>query len=256
MVNNCESRYKWYVLGLAALTYTCAMAMPRMCRLLRATPELDSISIVILSGIAAESNLDFAKFGANACIAKGPLKAMAENIVSVLDEVAPNSYFPVSKEVIGSDTIHQREIIKELLSSRSHFEAVLNHMSEGILEVTVDERIVYANPTASLLTAVSEEKLLACHLNEIFVEPSYAVIRGLMGRAKSDSTSILTSLAVPLKGRQIIPLVLPVLDEAGQSFILCLHHIFDCSHHVFIMSCCCPIHDLAQFSNCIHEIWS
>ena len=31
MVNNYESRYRWYVLGLAALTYTCAMAMPRMC---------------------------------------------------------------------------------------------------------------------------------------------------------------------------------------------------------------------------------
>ena len=31
MVNNYESRYRWYVLGLAALTYTCAMGMPRMC---------------------------------------------------------------------------------------------------------------------------------------------------------------------------------------------------------------------------------
>ena len=31
MVNNYESHYRWYVLGLAALTYTCAMAMPRMC---------------------------------------------------------------------------------------------------------------------------------------------------------------------------------------------------------------------------------
>ena len=31
MASNCESRYRWYVLGLGALTYTCAMAMPRMC---------------------------------------------------------------------------------------------------------------------------------------------------------------------------------------------------------------------------------
>jgi len=31
VVNNYESRYRWYVLGLAALTYTCAMGMPRMC---------------------------------------------------------------------------------------------------------------------------------------------------------------------------------------------------------------------------------
>jgi NNP family nitrate/nitrite transporter-like MFS transporter len=31
VVDNYESHYRWYVLGLAALTYTCAMAMPRMC---------------------------------------------------------------------------------------------------------------------------------------------------------------------------------------------------------------------------------
>jgi two-component system, cell cycle sensor histidine kinase and response regulator CckA len=197
----------------------------KLCRIVRAAPELNNVSIVILSGIAAESNLDFAKFGANACIAKGPLKTMAENIFSVLGEVAPNSYFPVSKEVIGIDTIHQREIIKELLSSRSHFEAVLNNMSEGILELTVDERIVYANPSASLLTNVSEEKLLACHLNEILVEPYYAVIRGLMDRAKSDPTSVMTSPAVLLKGRQIIPLVLRIHDDRGESFILMLRDV-------------------------------
>lgn len=31
MVNSNESSYRWYVLGLAALTMTCASAMPRMC---------------------------------------------------------------------------------------------------------------------------------------------------------------------------------------------------------------------------------
>jgi cyanate permease len=31
VVDSYESRYRWYVLGLGALTYTCAMAMPRMC---------------------------------------------------------------------------------------------------------------------------------------------------------------------------------------------------------------------------------
>ena len=31
MVNSYGSRYRWYVLGLAALTYTFAVAMPRMC---------------------------------------------------------------------------------------------------------------------------------------------------------------------------------------------------------------------------------
>jgi cyanate permease len=31
VVSNYGTRYRWYVLGLAALTYTCAMGMPRMC---------------------------------------------------------------------------------------------------------------------------------------------------------------------------------------------------------------------------------
>jgi cyanate permease len=31
VANNYGTRYRWYVLGLAALTYTCAAALPRMC---------------------------------------------------------------------------------------------------------------------------------------------------------------------------------------------------------------------------------
>jgi signal transduction histidine kinase len=91
--------------------------------------------------------------------------------------------------------------------------------------VTADERIVYANPSASLLTSVSEERLLASHLDEIFLDPSYAIIRGMMDRAKSDATSPMTSTAVSLRGRQIIPLVLRIHDDRGEVFILMLRDI-------------------------------
>jgi NNP family nitrate/nitrite transporter-like MFS transporter len=53
VANNYESRYKWYVLGLGALTYTCAMAMPRMCMpVLFKEISLDlNLSLVQIGGV-------------------------------------------------------------------------------------------------------------------------------------------------------------------------------------------------------------
>jgi CheY-like chemotaxis protein len=50
-------------------------------------------------------------------------------------------------------------IAKELLAVKRHFEVVLESMSEGILEVTRDTRIVYADPTALSLIGMHEEYL-------------------------------------------------------------------------------------------------
>jgi len=52
MVNSYGSRYRWYVLGLAALTYTFAMAMPRMCM------------PVLFKEISVDLNLSLVQIGA------------------------------------------------------------------------------------------------------------------------------------------------------------------------------------------------
>ncbi len=49
---------------------------------------------------------------------------------------------------MGGEDVYPRHITKELLSIKKHFEVILEKMSEGILEINSEARIVYANPSA------------------------------------------------------------------------------------------------------------
>ncbi len=86
--------------GLSALdileTYVpdvifCDMVMPRidgekLCRIVRSMPALKDVFFVIVSGVAAELEIDFRGFGADLCIAKGPFNVMSEQVLNVLAE--------------------------------------------------------------------------------------------------------------------------------------------------------------------------
>ena len=58
----------------------------KLCRFIRSRPRLKDVYIVILSAIAAEEDVDFARFGANACICKGPLNKMAKHVFLALEQ--------------------------------------------------------------------------------------------------------------------------------------------------------------------------
>jgi len=58
----------------------------KLCRIIRSMPELKDVYLIILSAIAAEGDVDFAQFGVNACIAKGPFDKMAGHVLAALDQ--------------------------------------------------------------------------------------------------------------------------------------------------------------------------
>ena len=141
----------------------------RLCRIIRKRPHLKDIYIVILSAVAAEEQVDVVDFGANACIAKGPFNKMAENVLHVIaqfdNQKSSSGSLP---EILGLEHVTAREITKELLSSRRHFEVILNGMSEGILEISPESKVVYANPSCLALMGVPEEKLLTSDFVGLF----------------------------------------------------------------------------------------
>src|SRR4030043_1345648 len=62
----------------------------KLCQIIRKIPHLKDVYLIILSAIAAEQEVDFTSFGANACIAKGPLNKMAQHILSALEQSHQN----------------------------------------------------------------------------------------------------------------------------------------------------------------------
>ncbi|MBP9020800.1 MAG: response regulator [Syntrophobacterales bacterium] len=142
----------------------------RLCRVIRSMPHMNDVFLVIISAIAAETKIPFNEWGADACIAKGPYDKMSRSIKSLLERIETDTFFPAGWRVLGPDYAHPREITAELLSLKSHLETILSSISEGIIEITPEGRVVFVNPEAVEIIGGSEEKILATDITELFKE--------------------------------------------------------------------------------------
>lgn len=161
------------------------LVMPRisgekLCWIIRKMPKVKNAYLIILSAIAAEEEVDFVEFGANACIAKAPFNEMAEHVLAALDQSDREASNGLPEKMIEPEDISQRQITKELLSSKRHSEAILDNMTEGLLELNIEGKIIYANPTAVFLISIPEEELLASNFTELFSKPHHKRIEDLL----------------------------------------------------------------------------
>jgi signal transduction histidine kinase/FixJ family two-component response regulator len=220
--------------GLAALdileTYTpdiiiVDLVMPnidgkKMCKIIRGMEKLKDVYLVILSGAIAESEIDVSELGADICIAKGPMNEMARNIVDVIDE----SSHPLSRlrplEVVGIEKIQPRVITKELLSVASQFEIILEKISEGILKVNSQGRIVFANSRALSMCNRPEEKLLGSQFAELFDENVINRVNELMHEKKDKAKPLTEELPLPLNTHQVTLDILPMNGDGGSVIVV------------------------------------
>jgi CheY-like chemotaxis protein len=85
----------------------------KLCEVIRRTPKLEDVYIVILSAVAAEGEMNVSAFGANACIAKGPFNKMRQHILLALEksDQTPPAFLP--GEIMGREDIFPRRITTE-----------------------------------------------------------------------------------------------------------------------------------------------
>ncbi|RPJ04528.1 MAG: response regulator, partial [Deltaproteobacteria bacterium] len=175
----------------------------KLCRVIRKMPGLKDVFLVVFSAVAAEQEINFEEFGANLCIAKGPLNNMAQHVLSalgLLDHPVPG---PFSGKTMGREGVSPRHITEELLSIKKHFEVILERMSEGILEINSEARIVYANPSAITIIGMAEEKLLSTPLIELFDEPDRQRIHHLFTRSAFSPQTILDDDPIWFTGKLV-----------------------------------------------------
>ena len=139
-----------------------------LCTVIRQNPRLSAAFIAVLSAVAAEETIDIQRLGADCCIAKGPFDRMLVNILDVLKAPKAAADRCVGGEVIGRAAVSPRRITHELLAAKKHFEMILSRMSEGILEINAQGRIVYANPAAVGFSGISERDILGRRFAEVF----------------------------------------------------------------------------------------
>lgn len=192
----------------------------KLCRIIRNVPRLKDVFICILSAIAAEQEVDCTQFGANACIAKGPLNKMSRYVFSVLEEAESGALYACGGKTLGLEEVYKRHITKELLSSKRHFEIILDNMSQGILELTSDGRIVYVNPLALSMIATPEENLLGMKFLDLFHEEYRKTVQELFINVEATPKGINEDVPVLLNSKEVTLSLLPVRDENHLSLIV------------------------------------
>ena len=197
----------------------------KLCRIIKQMPALKDAFVVIFSSAAAEELSHCTEFGADACIAKGPFDRMAVHVLSVLKQWREGKTDKLSKEIIGVERLHPRAITLELLSSKKHFEAILDSISEGIVELTSGDKIVYVNPVAVSLLGQSEVRLLGMSFAELFQGGDRQRIRKLLETADDAPREISEDSPVTVNGIQLTITFLPVIEKEKRAVILVLKDI-------------------------------
>jgi len=199
----------------------------KLCRIIRSMPEMKDVYLVILSGIAIEQKVDFVELGVNACIAKGPFDKMSQHIFSVLEHFEQEGSRKSSEMVLGLDTLFEREVSKELLSSKRHLENIMNNMSEGILELNSEARVVYANPVGVHLSGIPEEELLGSNFIEL-LHGAYSdgnTVEKFLRDTGDETLTIGEDSPMTLNGKRILLNILHVKEEGQKNTIVILNDI-------------------------------
>lgn len=131
--------------------------------IIRNTPELREVFLVVLSGVALEDNEVIKRIEADVCIAKGPAAAMRAHVKDALERFRTNQRDGTGT-IHGLEGLYPREVTSELLLSKKHREVILARMAEGVVELNHEGRIVMANDAAIALLDRPEARVLGSHL--------------------------------------------------------------------------------------------
>ncbi|HSR35584.1 MAG TPA: diguanylate cyclase [Desulfurivibrionaceae bacterium] len=199
----------------------------KLCRIVRDMPALAGVFLVVLSGIAAEEAIDYKAFGADACIAKGTADNIKKHVLDLLREADQRSDVVAedAPSTLGVGEIHTREVTRELLMSKRHFEAIVQHLADGIFELTREGRIVYANETAVELTGIKEEKLLASDFRDLFPEEVQRRLSHALVAASETPQGIDEDPPLLVNQSYVALTLLPVANEKDLSIIAMMHDI-------------------------------
>ncbi|MDY7030695.1 MAG: response regulator [Thermodesulfobacteriota bacterium] len=196
----------------------------KLCQIIRGTPKLKDVFLIILSAIAAERDFNWCELGADVYIAKGPLKETAKHILTAIEQSDQKPSQTAAKEIIGLEYVTSRAVTKELLSDKRHFEVILESMSEGIVEITREAKVVYANPAALSMIGRAERELLAFDFTDLFFGKDRATIKVMLDEIQKEPQPILMNSPVILNNKEV-EIKVRALDESQQKIIIILNDV-------------------------------
>jgi PAS domain S-box-containing protein len=173
--------------------------------------------------------------GADLSIAKGPFNYTAKHVLTAVEQAAAGRPTGKSCAVLGLDDVYSRQISKELLQAKKHYELILHSISDGIFELTaetgimelnIETRIIFANNNAALFLGKPETDLLSTHFVDHLHEKDYRRFQQMV-HSNHDAAPMNIGKEEPLElnGRFYTMALVPFFDDEEKSFVLILHDI-------------------------------
>ncbi len=204
----------------------------RLCKVIRSRDELKDSRIIIISAVATEEpDLAFSDY-AEVYIAKMPFKKMRPLIIDVLDKLQNGSEDIYIHRILGVEEVHTREITKEFLYNKKHLDTILANLPDGMLEITFDYKIIYANSAAAELAEQSDAKLLSTSFLDLFNGTDRSQdgqirdkIKEVLITAKKEQIDIGEREKIFIGSKRVFIRFIPIRFEENYSIIVILRNI-------------------------------
>ncbi len=147
----------------------------KLCKVIRSTEDLQDTFLVILSAVILEERERILEeIDCDVCIAKGSLRDLRIHLQEAIDlyhksESVPGRILGDSSQISGDDQ-DVSNVAKELLSQKYHLKEMLANLSEGIVELNQDGKIVSINNAAGKIIREKKENLIGRLIDDIMWE--------------------------------------------------------------------------------------
>ncbi len=191
-----------------------------LCRIIRSKKEFKTTPIVIISAIAAEEAINTVKLGANLCIAKVAFAEMEVILNSFLS--APQLLWDpkLSNRVLGVEDLSPRNITHELLTINGHYRIMLDSISNGIIEIDQNKRIIYANPSALRFFSMPAETILGSYVTRIFPADTEGSFSSLINTSAATGGAVGRHIKIPVRDRLLDVSVVPSNHDRNTQVIV------------------------------------
>jgi PAS domain S-box-containing protein len=135
-------------------------------RHIREMAGMDNIPIVVVTGTISEQHETLDNLPVNSIIPKGPPDSMHKNILSICTELKESG--TISRSLFTESRLSPRRIVIELLDSLEYQEAIIEKLSEGLVILDIDSRILKVNPMAAHFLEKHATDLVSYPFSECF----------------------------------------------------------------------------------------
>lgn len=139
----------------------------RLCHIVRKMEHLKDTRLLVMSAAAKELDLIPGEIGADGIIAKGTFRETAHFLIDAIEHADSYRSGGVPPGITGVNTIHPRRMTKELLDQNKHLQAIMDSISEGIIEI-YKNKIVYANTSCEKILKRPLSRILTRNFQDIF----------------------------------------------------------------------------------------